>query len=181
MVFYEEEEQQQRVKNVVTISPTVNDKRQRYMADFLLKSNGGDYCRRQKCCCGDHECNNGRLNFGPLYTITGDGGGIVNKINSIGGVGGDSIDERTYDEPYAGDLPRRSWLCCPGTQHHIDNEQPPLLDQPKSPPPPVASTPGIDVIVKAPTTYTICSIGCVRISFLFLHSSFFKYTVNVLV
>lgn len=135
--------------------------------DYGIKSTNGvvDYCRTQKCCCGDHDCNNKGLNFGPLYTITGDGGGGVGGVVITGNNGGggsgtiDTSDERTYDEPYAGDLPRRSWLCCPGSQHHTESEQPPFLDQQKS----TMSSPSIDAIVKAPTTYTLCSLGCVRI------------------
>lgn len=57
------------------------------------------------------------LTFGNLYTIS--------KNN-----GDDGKEERTYDEPYSGDLPRRSWLCCPGSQDRIDGgEQPPLLSE----------------------------------------------------
>ncbi|XP_017775119.1 PREDICTED: colorectal mutant cancer protein isoform X2 [Nicrophorus vespilloides] len=47
-----------------------------------------------------------------------------------------SKEERTYDEPFAGDPQansgRRSWLCCPGTQQQqqqrLEVEQPPLVD-----------------------------------------------------
>lgn len=53
------------------------------------------------------------FNFGHLYTIS--------KPAT------DTLEERTYDEPYAGDLPRRSWLCCPGSHQHAETEQPPLL------------------------------------------------------
>lgn len=143
------------VKNVVALSPSPNNiaNNIKFMADYGIKSNGGEYCRTQKCCCGDHDCNNKGLNFGPLYTITGEG-----CLTTTGG-SIDTNDERTYDEPYAGDLPRRSWLCCPGSQQHAENEQPPLLDQQKIP----ISTPSFEAIVKAPTTYTLCSIGCVRI------------------
>lgn len=111
------------------------------MADYDLKVKRcafpGDL--RHKCCV--HEIDGNSLNVGPLYTISGD-----------------TKEERTYDEPYSGDLPRRSWLCCPGTQQHIEADQPPLLEQPKTP-----STPG-DPVIKAPS-YTICTSGCVRINY----------------
>lgn len=147
--------------NIVGISTTTIGNNNQFMAEYKLRTN--DYrktngtsgtgtgtgtttastieCGARNCC--EHDCNNKRLlNYGPLYTITCEG-----------------KEERTYDEPYTGDLPRRSWLCCPGSQQHIDTEQPPLLEQPKTPP----SNNLEDTIIKAPTTYTICSIGCVRI------------------
>lgn len=111
------------------------------MAEYNLKlmTDNRNYSNK----CGVHEFNNVRrsLNLGPLYTITSTGDGCK--------------EERTYDEPYAGDLPRRSWLCCPGSQTaHVDNEID-LLEGSKTP-----TTPG-DAIIKGPT-YTICSNGCVR-------------------
>lgn len=88
------------------------------------------------------------LNFGHLYTIS--------KHAT------EPLEERTYDEPYAGDLPRRSWLCCPGSNQHAETEQPPLLaaetSASKSP-----STPS-ETITKAPKiNYGSCSGTCVRI------------------
>ncbi|CAH1168822.1 unnamed protein product [Phyllotreta striolata] len=104
-------------------------------------SAGADHA---KCCVGGHF---GRdLSFGHLYTISKS----------------DRIEERTYDEPYTGDLPRRSWLCCPGSQQHMpDNDQPPLLDaattSSKTP-----STPLADAITKPPG-FNVCSGTCERL------------------
>lgn len=81
------------------------------------------------------------LSFGHLYTISRS-----------------DKEERTYDEPYTGDLPRRSWLCCPGSQHHVECEQPPLLETASKSP----STPS-EAITKAPSHNNICSGTCVRI------------------
>ncbi|XP_049820358.1 colorectal mutant cancer protein isoform X2 [Aethina tumida] len=91
-----------------------------------------------KCCVGGHF---GRdLSFGHLYTIS--------KSDK---------EERTYDEPYTGDLPRRSWLCCPGSQHHVETDQPPLLDSAKKSP----STPS-ETITKAPS-HNFCPGACERL------------------
>lgn len=66
-------------------------------------------------------------------------------------------EERTYDEPYTGDLNRRSWLCCPGSQARVECDQPPLLEEVKSPTTPT------ETITKAPGIIPICSGTCVCI------------------
>lgn len=96
----------------------------------------------RKCCAGGHFGDD--FGFGHLYTITRS-----------------DKEERTYDEPYSGELPRRSWLCCPGSQQHPEGDQPPLLESIKTP-----STPG-DAVTKAPT-HAFCSGTCVCIFFLFI-------------
>ncbi|XP_074025358.1 colorectal mutant cancer protein isoform X2 [Leptinotarsa decemlineata] len=97
-----------------------------------------------KCCVGGHF--GGDLTFGHLYTISKN----------------DRTEERTYDEPYAGDLPRRSWLCCPGSQQHVDCEQPPLLDtataSTKSPTTPKST----EAITTAPGLH-VCSGACEKL------------------
>ncbi|CAH1114464.1 unnamed protein product [Psylliodes chrysocephalus] len=124
------------------------DGKPNFLTDYELSfkncnfSAGADHA---KCCVGGHF---GRdLSFGHLYTIS--------KNERL-------AEERTYDEPYTGDLPRRSWLCCPGSHQHVgDGEQPPLLDtattSSKTP-----STPLTDAITKPPG-YNVCSGTCERL------------------
>lgn len=106
------------------------------MGDYL--NNGrcevGD---RGKCCVSAHFGD--ELTFGNLYTISRN-----------------DKEERTYDEPYSGDLPRRSWLCCPGSQDRVDGEQPPLLETAKTSP-----TSGIEEAVTWPPTRIFCAGTCV--------------------
>lgn len=90
-----------------------------------------------KCCVGGPFVND--LNFGHLYTIS--------KAEK---------EERTYDEPYTGDLHRRSWFCCPGSQAHVECDQPPLLEEIKTP-----STPS-EAITKPPG-HVLCSGTCERL------------------
>lgn len=109
-----------------------------YMAEYDLNLKVCQFGEEhKKCCVGGHY--GPELSYGHLYTISGVNG----------------KEERTYDEPYAGDLPRRSWLCCPGSQHHAEVDQPPLLANSNTP-----STPG-ETITKGPTH--ACAGGCVRI------------------
>lgn len=117
----------------------LQDGRPNFLTEYELsyKNCNFDLSEHGKCCVGGRF---GRdLSFGHLYTISRS-----------------DKEERTYDEPYTGDLPRRSWLCCPGSQHHIDGEQPALLDANLS-----VSTPS-EAITKAPGTNS-CSGNCVGI------------------
>ncbi|XP_060525082.1 colorectal mutant cancer protein isoform X2 [Cylas formicarius] len=91
-----------------------------------------------KCCVASPFLAN-ELSFGHLYTIS--------KSEK---------EERTYDEPYSGDLPRRSWLCCPGSQRHTECDQPPLLEECK-----VVGTPS-ETITKPPGL-NACSGACERL------------------
>lgn len=94
----------------------------------------------QKCCVGRHYGE--ELSLGHLYTIS-------QSAN----------EERTYDEPFTGDLPRaRSWLCCPGSQKHVEGEQPPLFEDTKTP-----STPR-EPITKEPSPYGFCNGACVGVN-----------------
>lgn len=93
----------------------------------------------RKCCVSARLSD--ELAFGNLYTITKN----------------DNKEERTYDEPYAGDLPRRSWLCCPGSQDRLDGEQPPLLEAVKTSP-----GSGAEEAVTWPPARSVCSGACVR-------------------
>lgn len=106
------------------------------MGDYQLNVNeiGG----REKCCVNAHFSDE-LTTFGNLYTISKNG-----------------KEERTYDEPYSGDLPRRSWLCCPGTQDRIDAEQPPLLEV-------IKKSPGSEQeeTITWPPNRTFCSGTCV--------------------
>ncbi|CAH1283256.1 unnamed protein product [Diabrotica balteata] len=123
------------------------DGKPNFLTDYELSfknCNFGAGADHAKCCVGGHF---GRdLSFGHLYTISKS----------------DRIEERTYDEPYTGDLPRRSWLCCPGSQPHVgDGDQPPLLDtattSSKTP-----STPLAEAITKPPG-YNVCSGTCEKL------------------
>jgi hypothetical protein len=117
----------------------LHDGRPNFLTEYELSYKNCNFgvADHGKCCVGGHF---GRdLSFGHLYTIS--------KSDK---------EERTYDEPYTGDLPRRSWLCCPGSQHHVECEQPPPLETSKSP-----STPS-EAITKAPS-HSLCSGNCVRI------------------
>lgn len=104
-----------------------------FMDDYRLNLNADG--ERGKCpVFGDD------LTFGNLYTI--------------------SKEERTYDEPYAGDLPRRSWLCCPGSQDRIDGgEQPPLLSETVKCSP--TSGQQEEAAITWPPSRTFCSGTCV--------------------
>lgn len=95
------------------------------------------------------------VNFGHLYTIS--------KYAS------DPLEERTYDEPYAGDLPRRSWLCCPGSHQQAETEQPALLAANTSA---NKSSPQSETITKVPKTGSgSCNGTCVcTINFIILIS-----------
>lgn len=111
-----------------------------FMAEYDINLKGCQHFgpdNYRKCC--DVKPFKHDLSFGHFYSISRD-----------------LVEERTYDEPYAGDLPRRSWLCCPGSQRHNEIDQPPLLDIAKTP-----STPG-DPVTKAPC-HSSCSGGCVCI------------------
>lgn len=117
------------------------DGRPNFLRDYELSYTNCKFGAIQhgKCCVGGHYGDD--VSFGHLYTIS--------KSDK---------EERTYDEPYTGDLPRRSWLCCPGSQHHVDCEQPPLLDNnTKSP-----VTPS-ETITKPPS-HNFCPGTCVRIN-----------------
>uniref|UniRef100_A0A6P7FZ50 Colorectal mutant cancer protein n=1 Tax=Diabrotica virgifera virgifera TaxID=50390 RepID=A0A6P7FZ50_DIAVI len=123
------------------------DGKPNFLTDYELSfknCNFGAGADHAKCCVGGHF---GRdLSFGHLYTISKS----------------DRIEERTYDEPYTGDLPRRSWLCCPGSQPHVgESDQPPLLDtattSSKTP-----STPLAEAITKPPG-YNVCSGTCEKL------------------
>lgn len=112
------------------------------MGDYRLNLNSsGEVGERDKCCVKAHFSDD--LTFGNLYTIS--------KNND------DNKEERTYDEPYSGDLPRRSWLCCPGSQDRIEGEQPPLLEASKRSP-----VSGQDQeAITWPPSRTFCSGICV--------------------
>ncbi|XP_048525790.1 colorectal mutant cancer protein isoform X2 [Dendroctonus ponderosae] len=96
------------------------DGRPNFLTDygFNFQNYGALGTNHSKCCATGSFAN--ELNFGHLYTIS--------KTEK---------EERTYDEPYTGDLPRRSWLCCPGSQARVETDQPPLLQEIKSPTTPV--------------------------------------------
>lgn len=116
----------------------LHDGRPNFLTDYELSYKtcnfGADH---GKCCVGGHFGKD--LSFGHLYTIS--------KSDK---------EERTYDEPYTGDLPRRSWLCCPGSQNHIENP-PSHLETPKA-----LSTPS-ETITRPPCP-SLCSGNCVSIS-----------------
>ncbi|KAF5304333.1 hypothetical protein FQA39_LY09712 [Lamprigera yunnana] len=66
-------------------------------------------------------------------------------------------EERTYDEPFSGDMPRaRSWLCCPGSQKQIEVKQPIFRD---------ARTPSSkdETITKAPSSCGFYGAACERL------------------
>ncbi|XP_076252292.1 colorectal mutant cancer protein isoform X2 [Rhynchophorus ferrugineus] len=115
------------------------DGRPNFLTDyeFNFQNYGQTNPNRAKCCVGSPFAND--LNFGHLYTIS--------KTEK---------EERTYDEPYTGDLSRKSWLCCPGSQPHVDCDQPPLLEEIKTP-----STPS-EAITKAPG-HLMCNGTCERL------------------
>lgn len=112
-----------------------------YMAEYDLNLKVCQFGEEHKKCCVGGHYGPELSSYGHLYTISGVNG----------------KEERTYDEPYAGDLPRRSWLCCPGSEHHVEGDQPPLLANNNTP-----STPG-ETITKGPT-HLSCPGGCVRIN-----------------
>ncbi|CAG9769487.1 unnamed protein product [Ceutorhynchus assimilis] len=116
------------------------DGRPNFLTDygFNFQNYGPLGTNHSKCCVTGPFAND--LNFGHLYTIS--------KAEK---------EERTYDEPYTGDLSRRSWFCCPGSQPRVDCEQPPLLHDSKSP-----TTPS-DIITKAPGHIPICNGTCERL------------------
>lgn len=110
------------------------------MGDYRLNLNGGgNGVDGDRGKCSAHFSDD--VTFGNLYTIS---------KNS------DSKEERTYDEPYSGDLPRRSWLCCPGSQDRIEGEQPPLLEAVKCSP-----ISGQEEAITWPPSRTFCSGTCV--------------------
>lgn len=76
--------------------------------NYLSQGFGSDSTGKK--CCGRNYYGS-RRNLGPLYSISQ---GL--------------IEERTYDEPCIGELPRRNWLCCPGS-NEAQVEQPPLLEK----------------------------------------------------
>ncbi|KAF5272296.1 hypothetical protein FQR65_LT04953 [Abscondita terminalis] len=89
----------------------------------------------------DEKNTNEKITVGlsPLYTI------------------GHQNDERTYDEPFSGDLPRtRSWLCCPGSQKQIEVEQP-TFDEAKTP------SSHDETITKAPSSCGFYGGACERL------------------
>ncbi|XP_064212558.1 colorectal mutant cancer protein isoform X4 [Tribolium castaneum] len=117
----------------------LHDGRPNFLTEYELSYKNCNFgvADHGKCCVGGHF---GRdLSFGHLYTIS--------KSDK---------EERTYDEPYTGDLPRRSWLCCPGSQHHVECEQPPPLQTNKSPSSPC------EAITKAPS-HNLCPGNCERL------------------
>lgn len=127
--------------------------RPNFLTDYELSyknCNFGGVDEHGKCCVGGHF---GRdLSFGHLYTISKSDN---NKDK----------EERTYDEPYAGDLPRRSWLCCPGSQQHVDCEQPSLLLEINNKS--SASTTPSEIITKPPPSHNFCpaTYVCININF----------------
>lgn len=94
------------------------------MEEYVLNCNG-----EKKTCVDGLPCADS--NVTQLYTVSRNGN-----------------EERTYDEPFAGDLPRtRSWLCCPGSQKQIEAEQPPLVEEAKK----LSSQE--ETVTKAPSPY----------------------------
>ncbi|KAK9745908.1 PDZ domain of MCC-2 bdg protein for Usher syndrome [Popillia japonica] len=111
-----------------------------YMAEYDLNLKVCQFGEEHKKCCVGGHYGPELSTFGHLYTISGVNG----------------KEERTYDEPYAGDLPRRSWLCCPGSQHHGEGDQPPLLANNNS-----TSNTG-EAITKGPV-HGLCPGGCEKL------------------
>ncbi|KAK5649417.1 hypothetical protein RI129_000446 [Pyrocoelia pectoralis] len=94
------------------------------MEKYVLNCNGEEKTCVGRLCGAD-------TNVTQLYTISQNGN-----------------EERTYDEPFSGDLPRtRSWLCCPGSQKQIENEQPPLFEEARTP------SSHDETVTKAPSPY----------------------------
>ncbi|CAH1175841.1 unnamed protein product [Phaedon cochleariae] len=100
------------------------DGRPNFLRDYELSYRNCEWAEpdHAKCCVAGHF---GRdLSFGHLYTIS--------KTDPLH-LQPRHLEERTYDEPYAGGgcepSGRRSWLCCPGSRRAaVEGEQPPLLE-----------------------------------------------------
>ncbi|XP_050302509.1 colorectal mutant cancer protein isoform X2 [Anthonomus grandis grandis] len=116
------------------------DGRPNYLIDygFNFQNYGPLGTNQSKCCVTSPFAND--LNFGHLYTIS--------KAEK---------DERTYDEPYTGDIPRKSWLCCPGSQARVECDPPALLGEVKTP-----TTP-LETITKPPGHSPVCDGACERL------------------
>lgn len=92
------------------------------------------------------------------YAINGDGTSIekVIGLSPLYTISHQN-EERTYDEPFSGDLPRtRSWLCCPGSQKQIEVEQP-TFDEVKTP------SSHDETITKAPSSCGFYGGACERL------------------
>ncbi|KAL3277676.1 hypothetical protein HHI36_013022, partial [Cryptolaemus montrouzieri] len=113
----------------------MQDGRPNFLTDYELsyKNCNFDVGTHGKCCVGGHFGED--LSFGHLYTISRSG-----------------KEERMYDEPCT-DLPRRSWLCCPGSQRK-DGEQPGLLEIKKE------TTPSPPEAITREPSRTFCSGTC---------------------
>lgn len=138
---------------------TLPDGRPNFLTDygFNFQNYGALGTNHSKCCVTSPFGN--ELNFGHLYTIS-KAEKVLYTFIFLRTTNLEMLlqEERTYDEPYTGDLTRRSWLCCPGSQAKTESDQPPLLEEAKSP-----TTPS-ETITQPPGFVSVaCSGTCVCI------------------